>query len=391
MDKEKQNRFWLIAACLSIAPFLFTAAFYTPALGAIAKAFPDTPTSIIQSISTIASLGTAIVAFFYGQLASRFSSRKIALAAIVIVTIGSIVPAFGGGMAVILGCRILTGFGTGLMFPLANKIFFEFFTGNDTKALIGIKGTVGNIASMIFSLIGGFLAAIYWRNAFWAYLIMIIPIAIIIFKLPESEIIKAEQAEKTKITPAAWGLLTYNLLFNVFMIAFQLNIAIIISKLKLGTPADAGMVMTVWTAFSALAGLTYLPVSKLFKKYINILPFVYYTAGFAILIYANTLSVFYIAAVLVGLGFGTYNAAFTLATADSVQPSAVSTVLGYYATTMKIGQFAAPFVLAYLLSTFQLQGPKAAFLLSEPFFIGSLIIGFFILILRNTKKTENCC
>lgn len=386
MVKEQQSRFWLIAACLSIAPFLMTAAFYTPALGAIAKAFPDTPTSLIQSITTIASLGTAIVASFYGKLAKRFSSRKLALIAIVIISISSLIPAFGGGMEVILGCRILTGFGTGLMFPLANKIFFEFFTGDETKALIGIKGTVANISSMLFSLVGGFLAAIYWRNSFWAYLIMLIPIAIIIVKLPESEIKKEEQNEKIKITPAAWGFLTYNMVFNIFMIAFQLNLAIVISKLNLGTPADAGMVLTVWTICSAIAGLIFLPVSKLFKKYINILPFICYGIGFIILIYANTLSMFYIASIFVGLGFGTYNAAYTVATANAVEPAAVSTVLGYYATSMKIGQFSAPFVLAFLLSIFKSPAPQAVFMISESFFICSLIIGF-VIVVYNSKKT----
>ncbi|TWH52085.1 MFS transporter [Sporomusa sp. KB1] len=385
---KKLNNFWLRAACLSVAPFMFTMSFYNPALGAIAKAFPDTPTVIIQNVSTITSLATALIALIYGWLARRMSSRNIALLGIAISSIGSLIPAFGGDIMVILVCRFITGLGTGLMFPLATNVIIEFFTGRDKDGMMGIKGTVGNIGSMTFAAIGGYLASIYWRTAFWGYLIMIIPFLIILFKLPKSEIQQEEHIAKAKLNIEAYGLIIWNLFFNVFYLAVQLNTAIVISKMKLGTPSDAGLVISTFTLFGALAGLTYLPVNKLFKRFTLPFTLVLFSIAFGIFYNATSLSMFYLAAVLDGFAFGTYNTAFVLTLTGIVKKDAVPSALGLYIAGMKMGQFLSPFLLTFLVAVFGLQGPKSQFLVSGSVFVCATIVAVLIMFFYKSKHSD---
>ena len=77
MSEQKTNNVWVQIAALSVALLLYTTSMTTPALGEIAKAFPDAAPETIKLLSTIPSLMMVFFALISGKLTQYMSIKKI--------------------------------------------------------------------------------------------------------------------------------------------------------------------------------------------------------------------------------------------------------------------------------------------------------------------------
>lgn len=379
MEENKKYGWGTKAAILSIAILMYTTSMSTPALGSIAKAFPNASTVTIQQIASIPSLMLVLFSFISGQLSRFISTKKISYIAMIFLFVGGIAPVLGGGITSILISRYIFGAGYGLVFPLSSGVVQEFFTGNERDSMMGYKSSVGAISGVFFQMFGGFAAVTNWRWAFLGIIVVIPIFGLIIAKLPESQIKKVDKnAPKGKLTTTTYGICAFNVLFNILQFSFMINIAIVIGATG-GNPAQAGTVLTIFTVAATIAGLTYGKVSKALKRYTLSLAIGFLTVAFFILINATSFTTFMVGGFIFGLGFGLYNPTMTISVMNSA-PEASMLAVSVYVSVQGVGQYFSPMILGKLTSAVGLELGRGAWTIAAWTFaaLSILTIVFFM-------------
>ncbi|MDF2615653.1 MAG: arabinose efflux permease [Sedimentibacter sp.] len=379
------------AATLSIIILEYSISLSTPVLGAIAAAFPDVSAELIKQVQSMPSLTMIPVALLVGQIEKIMKKRTMLMIAIMFLFIGGIAPALGGGIYFILICRAIFGMGRGIVFPFAMSFIIDLFDGQERNVLMGLRSSTGSIAGIVFMQVGGFLGTINWRISFWGFL-MIIPFALLIFfKLPEPEkrVQTTNGTEKSgaKLTSKTWTLILLNFILMFFAYTFMTNMAIVINTLKIGTPKTAANVMSVFTISSAVCGLLFgKAIKPLLKDYTASIGAMFIGTGILVLSYANMLNLFFVGAVLFGIGFSIYNTDMYLKLGDSADRAAAAKALSTHMAFNALSQFASPIVIAFIAGTLNLSGAKAGWTISGPVLLAG---GLAILLMQVLKRTKN--
>lgn len=379
------------AATLSIIILEYSIALSTPVLGAIAAAFPDVSPELIKQVQSMPSLTMIPVALMVGQIEKFMKKRTMLMIAIMFLFIGGIAPALGGGIYFILLCRAIFGMGRGIVFPFAMSFIIDLFDGQERDVLMGLRSSTGSIAGIVFMQVGGFLGTINWRMSFWGFLI-IIPFALLVFfKLPEPEK-KAQLTTETvktsaKLTKKTWTLILLNFVLMFFAYTFMTNMAIVINALKIGTPKTAANVMSIFTVSSAACGFLFGKVIKpMLKDYTAAIGAMFIGGGILVLSYANVLNIFFVGAVLFGIGFSIYNTDMYLKLGVSADRSAAAKAISTHMALNALSQFASPIVIAFLAGVLNISGAKAGWTISGPVLLAG---GLVILLIQAFTKPKN--
>lgn len=385
---EKKYGLTVKIAVLTLAAMLYTTSMTTPALGEIARAFPNVSPTVVKQISTIPSLMMIIFSLVPGQL-ERFISKKAVIYLALILSFMGILPAFFGGMTLILVSRILFGAGHGMLFPYAASMIAYLFEGEERNALMGYKTSVGAVSGIVFQMLGGILAMYSWRYAFLGFLLIIPSCLMIMFMLPEPEK-KSNTAEKLvskgKVSINTYIIAVLNMLLNVLTFSFMTNVSIVMVSGKIGNAAQAGFVLTLFTVGSFIASMMYgRIISKIFRKFTIVLAVGLYGLSFLLLVSVNTYSMFCVAGIIYGLGFGTFNPEIVIKVIKSSSaPAAIST--GILFALQGLGQFSSPFALTAITKILRISGIKAAWNVSAVCVLGAAIILCLVLAFRKSEK-----
>ncbi|WP_371374822.1 MFS transporter [Sporomusa aerivorans] len=375
---DKKYGFVTKAAVLSVALLMYTTATTTPALGAIAKAFPDVSPDTVKQIASLPSLMMIAGSLLTGQLERFMTKKAILYVSMTVQLVAGIIPAFYGDMALILVCRAFFGVGYGLVFPLASSLIADLFDGRERDTLMGLKSAVGAAAGIVFQMLGAYLAVISWRHAFLGFLLIIPIFLMIFFKLPEPEKktapMAADGAVQARLTPATWYICLLNLIYNLIQFSFMTNVAIVMTTAKIGNAMQAGMVLTAFTAAAFVAGLAYGKVAQVFKRYTVALAVGLVGLAFLMLLNVDTYALFLVAGAIFGLGFGTYNPAVTLLLIGTAHKSAATLALSFFVALMGVGQFLSPIALGFLTKMLGFAGPLAAWQLAAPACLAAAVI-----------------
>ncbi|WP_371374802.1 MFS transporter [Sporomusa aerivorans] len=374
----KESELKTKAAVLSVALLLYTASLTTPAIGAIARAFPGVSPELVKQIAALPPLMTILGALITGQL-ERFVRKKtiLYLAITIEFLFGGIIPALYGDMTFILICRAIFGLGYGLIFPLASSLVADLYEGRERDSMMGLKSAVGAAAGIVFQMIGGYLAVISWRYAFWGFLLLI-PIFIVIALVLPEPVRKPKPAASDSafcgLTPGTWYLSGLNLLYNIMIFSFMTNVAIVMAEGKIGNAAQAGLVLTAFTTGAFAAGLFYGRIARIAGRYTAALAVGLVGLAFLLLIRVHTYPLFVLAGIIFGLGFGIYNPALTLLVVGSAHPSTATLAVSVYIAFQGIGQFLSPIVLLYITTALGLHGPLAAWTVAGPALLAASMV-----------------
>lgn len=393
MNEQKNSSVWVQVAALSVALLMYTTSMTTPALGEIAKAFPDAAPETIKLLSTIPSLMMVFFALVSGKLTQYISIKKIITIAMILMFVGGIPSAFVGDLQFMIAMRFVFGAGYGLVFPMASAVIADLFTGQQQNKLMGFRSAVGAAAGVVFQMMGGILAAYNWRFSFLGFL-LVIPIALLIwFKLPDTGVKKSEKVDQSgttekKVTPITYILALVCLLINIVQFSFMTNIAMVIQADGLGNAAQAATVLTVFTGAAFVLGLMFGNVTKLLKQFTASFAVMTVGLAFVVLIFANSMTMLIIGAVIFGMGFGTFNPAITIAVAKSAaKPKYAAVAISIYVSATGIGQFISPYVLKFLRQTLNLTATRADWQIAAATLISGSIISM-VLVGMYSRKTD---
>ncbi|MFA0815207.1 MAG: MFS transporter [Anaerofustis sp.] len=396
MSETKKYGIGVQIAALSVALLMYTTSMTTPALAQIAAAFPDASAETVKLLSTIPSLMMVVFSLISGKLTQVMSIKKVIILSMVLIFIGGIPSAFFGGLTFMLIMRVIFGAGYGLVFPMASAVIADLFTGDKGQRMMGLKSAVGAAAGVLFQMMGGILAVYNWRYAFLGFL-LVLPIAVLVLiKLPDTGVknvskddLPASGEKVKKVTTMTFVIAAICLLFNIVQFSFMIDMAFVLKGTGIGNAAGAATVLTIFSASAFVMGLIYGNIAKILKKFTAPTAALLVGISFFMLVFANSMGMIMLSAVIFGLGFGMFNPAITIAAAKSAAaPKFSAQAIAIYVSGTGIGQFLCPYALKALRNAFGMTAVKSDWQIAAvAILIGS--IAAFVIIALSKKKAAS--
>lgn len=318
----------------------------SPALGLIAKAFPDASETMIKLILTAPSIMIIPFSFLSSYLTTKITKRTVIMIGLLIYLIGGLMPQFLDTIEMLLVFRLMLGAGVGLIMPLSMSLINDYFTGTERTKMMGYNSAFSNFGGILTMLLAGWLATFGWRIPFNVYFLGLIIFILIFFFLPKGEVQKPlEHEPKTKIPFAAYG---YALAMGAIMLAYysiSTNMALYLEQNSLGGASLAGTVVAFTTVGGMITSLILVHLESILKKFV--IPAMLLSMGLAFLFlsFTNSVVLVMLSVCMVGFGQGSLFPIFTLKALDKVDVHQGDRVVALTSSCTFLGQFLSPLVL----------------------------------------------
>lgn len=318
----------------------------SPALGLIAKAFPEASETMIKLILTAPSIMIIPFSFLSSYLTSKLTKRTIIMIGLAIYLIGGVGAQLMSTIESLLAFRLLLGAGVGLVMPLSMSLINDYFTGAERTKMMGYNSAFSNIGGILTMLLAGWLATFGWRIPFNVYFLGLFIFVMIFFFLPKGEVQQPLQQEvKRKVPLAVYG---YALAMGGIMVAYYsiaTNIALYLGQNNLGGATLAGTVVSFTTVGGMITSLLLVQIELVFKKFV--IPVMLFAMGIAFLILTFTHSVplVMLGVCMVGFGQGSLFPIMTLKALDRVDFHQADRAVALTSSFTFLGQFISPLVL----------------------------------------------
>ncbi len=236
----------LQAASKRLLPWLVAVAFFMESLDttilntavpAIAHALNVAPLSM-KSVLSSYTLSLAVFIPISGWMADRFGTRRVFASAIGVFTLGSLLCGISSSIHVLVGCRILQGFGGAMMVPVGRLTLVRTFAKSELIRAMSFVAIPGLIGPMLGPVTGGFIVDYFhWRAIFFLNIpIGLLGLTMVYLHLPDY---RAEQSKPLDIPGlllfgSGVGLLSYVLevfgehTLNTFQILSLLALAFLL-------------------------------------------------------------------------------------------------------------------------------------------------------------------
>ncbi len=169
MPSPPDRRYRLTALIVASALLMeqLDATVLSTALPAMAKSFGADPVRMnVALTSYLLSLAVFIPAS--GRIADRYGSRTVFCSAIALFTIGSILCGQSGGVAELVGARIVQGIGGAMMVPVGRLVILRSTAKSDLVSAMAWLLVPATIGPLLGPPLGGFLVTyVSWRWIFW--------------------------------------------------------------------------------------------------------------------------------------------------------------------------------------------------------------------------------
>jgi EmrB/QacA subfamily drug resistance transporter len=156
---------WLVAVAFFMESLDTT--ILNTAVPAIAAALHVAPLSMKAVLSSY-TLSLAVFIPISGWMADRFGTRRVFASAIGIFTLGSLLCGISGNIHLLVGCRILQGFGGAMMVPVGRLTIVRTFAKSELIRAMSFVAIPGLIGPMLGPVAGGFIVGYFhWRVIFF--------------------------------------------------------------------------------------------------------------------------------------------------------------------------------------------------------------------------------
>jgi MFS family permease len=237
----------------------------SPLISDISQAFPDSPPAVVKLIFSVISFMSFFMSFLVGVIVYR--KKKALLIGIGCFVTGGLICAVINNIYIMLIFRCLTGFGCGIISPVASSLIADLTRPEERTRNVSLHTMCMQIGSVASSAVAGYLAVINWRLAFLIYGIGIISFILVSLWVPE---IVAEKKEKSlpqgKVPGAIWFFAAINLCYGMVFCSGYINMSM--GAAELGISAKECGVANSMSALGALISSMMTPyIVKYLKKW----------------------------------------------------------------------------------------------------------------------------
>lgn len=343
-------------------------------LALIMQTYSDVSPTTIQSVLVGPALIGMIFAFFVGQLNKKISAKWLIIFCQVMLLLYAVIFFMGGNVPamVLVVASGLAGFNQGAMNTLL-AILMAGAVSDDQKrgSLLGIFISVMNIGGVVFTTLGGIVAANTgaWQNAYllWAWLAIAIVLEIILLpnvapegaaapEAPAGDVVEAAGAEEASRGGMAkvWILSFHYFFFFLALYVFGTNCSeYVITTHQLGDAAAAGVAASTVTIGGIAGSALFGAYSRVLGKFTVPVLMGLATLGLAIPVFIqNSLIGIYASGILLGFAMMGANPYIMQYFHELVSPSQYGNAMSIFSGFFNAGMVVAIYVLAFLAQMF---------------------------------------
>src|SRR3984957_15078730 len=156
---------WLVAVAFFMESLDTT--ILNTAVPTISSALGAAPLSM-KAVLASYTLSLAVFIPISGWMADRFGTRRVFAFAIGLFTLGSLLCGVSGNIHLLVGCRILQGFGGAMMVPVGRLTIVRTFAKSDLIRIMSFVSIPALVAPMLGPVTGGFIVGyLHWRVIFF--------------------------------------------------------------------------------------------------------------------------------------------------------------------------------------------------------------------------------
>lgn len=160
----------------------------SPALGVIARAFPEASSTMIKMLLTAPAITIIPFTFLTSYLTTKLSKRTVVIIGLGVYLIGGVGPQFMPTIELLILFRLVLGAGVGILMPLSESLIYDYFTGKERVKMMGYNSAFSNFGGIITMLIAGWLATFSWQQPFNVYLLGLLIFVLVFFYLPREKL-----------------------------------------------------------------------------------------------------------------------------------------------------------------------------------------------------------
>lgn len=365
----------------------------SPMLGNLDKIFPKASDLEIQLLTVLPNLLIIPFVLFSGKLSESRDKVRIVVIGLAIYLLAGILYFLADSMIELIAVSCLLGCGCGLVIPLAAGLIADTFVGKYRMQQLGIKSGISNVALVLATFIVGWLNKGNWHTPFLVYLIPAIPLALMIFvknKNPQASVKMnnvppgVENAPATKIpqwaTPVPGekvrdGFILSRIAGLIGIYAFTTYAVSIISYYLPFLIQEDHLSSDVTGTITALFYLAvFLPgfclpfIIKLLKQKTSLLATVSLAGGLLLMAIARDYGLLYVAALLMGFGYGIFQPVIYDKTTYTVTDGKKSTLaLAIVLSVNYIAVAVTPFIVDLFRNMFHTSSNHFPFILNFVF------------------------
>ncbi|MAT52483.1 MAG: MFS transporter [Porticoccaceae bacterium] len=349
-----------------------------PTLPKLAAAFAGEPHAELLSrlVLTMPALFTVIGAPLAGVVADRFGRRPLALVALLLYAVAGTSGFFGQTLTQILIGRAFLGLAVGGCTTAATALITDYFRGRERADLLGVQAAFTTAGGVLFISLGGFLAEWGWRFPFLIYLV-----AAAIFFLALGVIREPVRHQSLTRDGSASGL-PWALLAAVYVVGLVGHIGFFSIPVQMPFylqrdfgigGVGTGLVLSLATVFASLTSFNYGRIKRRLS-YPAILTtlFSLMAASYVVVGTAPALWVLVAGMCITGIAAGMLIPTINNWVSDVAASHVRGRALGLVTTSIFLGQFLTPIVIAPVLA----RVPSGTFF----WLLGCVLLGFGLLV-----------
>lgn len=338
----------------------------SPAIQAIADAFPSVPYSTITMVSTLPNLIIVPFSLLAGAIAGRRIKYKLLIViAMLLYVVGGVFPFFvSGNFKLILLAMGVFGIGIGLCTPLGMALAYKLLDDKTRPNVLGWgSGVVQSGMSILGVIAAGALTMVSWRYPFLFYLVGLVPLLLVLFLMSEPEKTIEEKSQKIKTRPVVFVYSILQMLFMTLAFPVFINMSSIVIQSGLGDAAAAGRVLSLFNIAGVIAGLTFGTLSKVTKNFSIPFAFLVTALGMLLIIIGRNIGVLGVGTFIVGFGSVYVMPAMITAIGSHVTLAEMTPASGILMAFMNLGGFFTSLYIGLLMSL-GLTAPTAPLIVS---------------------------
>lgn len=194
----------------------------------------------------------------FGRLSEYFGKVNFFILGISIFTLSSLACGLATGLWMLIGFRILQGFGAAMVFSISGAILFQAFPENERGKAMGFLGSAVAIGSIAGPVLGGLLVDILG----WEYIFLInVPIGIVLVGLALKYLKVGEYKSQTLDFDAPGSALLVIFMASLMLFLGDLGNNVAITAMSLLTAAVAGGSLIAFVYWEAHYGKPLLDLS----------------------------------------------------------------------------------------------------------------------------------
>lgn len=342
--KKKQIKL----AILSIASLLMISMTASAILADIELHFPALEASVIQMVLTLPALLGLIFAFAAGPLSMRISKKSLVIFSLASGLVGGLIALILGPLAIgfLFLSSVLIGVAQGINATMTMALITDYFTGDESGAMMGLQSAFLNGGSMFLLFASGLLANSKWNHAYLVYLTFIPVLLIVIKNLPHDRPIRPNRqntpSDSGKLNVRVYFIAFFIFLFGSFFFVFQTNIALLVVSKGYGDATLSGMINTAVAAAGMITGLQYGKLKRRLKTMAIPIGIGAVGLGMGVIYILGSLPSIFVAAIFVGFGIGIVMPTGIFLAANAVKKEMQSTAIALVTAAVNLGMFISP-------------------------------------------------